>query len=74
MYSPHLTLLSHCMAVIPIARKMLFLFLFLGSDIKVCKLVELSTVSGEKCVIIGTLFLDQRLKPSILKDISEEVT
>ncbi|XP_054263776.1 DNA polymerase delta subunit 2-like [Macrosteles quadrilineatus] len=43
-----------------------------GSDVKVCRLVELEKAEGEKCVIIGTLFLDQRLKPSILKDISEE--
>lgn len=46
---------------------------FIGSDVKVCKLVELPEMEGRKCVIIGTLFCDQRLKPSILKDISEEV-
>lgn len=45
----------------------------LGQDVNIYRLVDLPEANGEKCVIIGTLFLDQRLKPSILKEISEEV-
>lgn len=37
------------------------------------KLHKLSeNVTNEKCVVIGTLFKDQRLKPSVLKQLSEE--
>lgn len=37
------------------------------------KLHELSErEQHEKCVIIGTLFKDQKMKPSVLKELSEE--
>ncbi|XP_017770449.1 PREDICTED: DNA polymerase delta small subunit [Nicrophorus vespilloides] len=42
-----------------------------GPDYPVCKLHELSTSSYTKCVIIGTLFKDQKLKPSVLKQLAE---
>lgn len=33
---------------------------------------DLREDSPEKCILIGTLFVHQKLKPSILRDISEE--
>ena len=42
-----------------------------GNELPVRKLFELRT--GEKCIVIGTLFKSMILKPSILKEISEEV-
>lgn len=55
---------------------MLFLewlnLIFLGSTYPFKKISELSEDSQETCIIIGTLFKDQSLKPSILKEISED--
>lgn len=36
------------------------------------KISELNEDSPETCIIIGTLFKDQVLKPSILKELSED--
>lgn len=36
------------------------------------KISELNEDSPEKCIIIGTFFKDQILKPSILKELSED--
>ncbi|XP_046387214.1 DNA polymerase delta subunit 2 [Ischnura elegans] len=43
-----------------------------GAKIPIRKLFELREEDGEKCVVVGTLFKHQELKPSILKEISEE--
>lgn len=45
--------------------------LFSG-NFPVKKISELSEDCSEKCIIIGTFFKDQVLKPSILKEISED--
>lgn len=51
---------------------MWFLF-WLGEACDVYKLSELHDKVGQECIVIGTLFKHQELKPSILKEISEEV-
>lgn len=45
----------------------------IGDELKIRRLAELQDESNSRCVIIGTLYKDQELKPSILKEISEEV-
>lgn len=51
---------------------MYFNFYLTGSQIPIRKLSELADESKEKCIVIGTLFKHQELKPSVLKEISEE--
>lgn len=43
-----------------------------GDKYPIKKLYELREETPDKCVLIGTLFKHQVLKPSILRDISEE--
>ncbi|XP_063235760.1 DNA polymerase delta subunit 2 [Bacillus rossius redtenbacheri] len=43
-----------------------------GKDVCVLRLAEMKDEEQLKCVVIGTLFKHQELKPSILKEISEE--
>lgn len=43
-----------------------------GDDYPLRKMGELREEQPEKCVLIGTIFVHQKLKPSILRDISEE--
>ncbi|CAH1163301.1 unnamed protein product [Phaedon cochleariae] len=42
-----------------------------GDKYPIGKLHKLSDENTEKCVVIGTLFKDQKLKPSILKQLTE---
>ncbi|KAJ8913214.1 hypothetical protein NQ315_016157 [Exocentrus adspersus] len=42
-----------------------------GDRFPICKLHKLAEVSYDKCVVIGTIFKDQKLKPSILKQLAE---
>lgn len=44
-----------------------------GNTVPVLKLSDLNESTTEECIIIGTFFKHQKLKPNILKDISEEL-
>lgn len=46
--------------------------IFKGDKYPIKKMADLCEENPEKCVIVGTTFLHQKLKPSILRDISEE--
>lgn len=50
----------------------IFLF-YLGDKSEVYRLSDLEDKIGKECIVIGTLYKHQELKPSILKEISEEV-
>lgn len=43
-----------------------------GSDVPVKKLADLREEDSDKCILVGTLYKQQKLKPSILKEISDE--
>lgn len=42
-----------------------------GMKYPICKLHKLAEQKYNKCIVIGTLFKDQKLKPSILKQLAE---
>lgn len=42
-----------------------------GSEYPIIQLHKLSESDFEKCIVIGTLFKDQKLKPSLLKQLAE---
>lgn len=42
-----------------------------GEEYLIVKLHKLSETDCDKCIVIGTLFKDQKLKPSIVKQLSE---
>nr|BAN21036.1 DNA polymerase delta small subunit [Riptortus pedestris] len=44
-----------------------------GNEVVIKRLAELQDDIGSKCFVIGTLFKDQELRPSILKELSEEL-
>lgn len=43
-----------------------------GTEIPVKKLAELREEDSDKCILVGTLYKQQKLKPSILVELSEE--
>lgn len=51
--------------------KQYFLLIPLGKPVH--KLTDLNGMRGEKCVIMGTLYKHQELKPSILQEVSKQV-
>ncbi|KAL3285977.1 hypothetical protein HHI36_000491 [Cryptolaemus montrouzieri] len=42
-----------------------------GEEYPIVKLHKISETDSEKCIILGTLFKEQKLKPSIVKQLSE---
>lgn len=54
-----------------VTTKWCYLFIS-GKDIPVMTLADLKEEAAERCIIVGTLYKHQELKPSILKEISEE--
>lgn len=42
-----------------------------GDEFPIVKLHKLAEVDYSKCIVIGTIFKDQKLKPSILKELAE---
>lgn len=44
-----------------------------GDNVPVLKLSDLNETATDECVIIGTLYKKQTLKPNVLKEISEEL-
>lgn len=42
-----------------------------GNTYPVCKLHKITEEEYDKCIVIGTLFKDQKLKPSVLKQLAE---
>lgn len=49
-----------------------FLFCFFSGNVKIRKLADLEEAIGDRSVLIGTLYKHQELKPSILRELSEE--
>lgn len=43
-----------------------------GSDVPLKKLADMREDENDKCILIGTLYKQQKLKPSILREISDE--
>lgn len=43
-----------------------------GSDVPIKKLADLREDENDRCILVGTLYKQQKLKPSILREISDE--